>query len=78
MEKGSIEFEHNKCFHEYDFGTIYKSLESIEQSLGKINGLPGKVTAHEDTINRMWKFIYAILFVIGGGVVTATATAILK
>jgi len=78
MEKGSIEFEHSACQHEYDFGTIYKSLESIEQSLGKINGLPGTVIEHGNTINRLWKFIYAILFVIGGGVVTATATALLR
>jgi len=68
---------HGKCLHEYDFGTIYKSLESIEQSLGKINGLPGTVIEHGNTINRLWKFIYAILFVIGGGVVTAAAKVFL-
>jgi len=69
--------EHD-CLHEYDFGVIQQSLKNIESSISKINGMPGKVEEHGLSISRLWKFIYGILFVIGGGLVTTAYQALFK
>jgi len=69
--------EHD-CLHEYDFGVIQQSLKNIESSIKKINGIPGKVEGHGLSISRLWKFIYGILFVIGGGLATTAYQTLFK
>ena len=73
-EKGSIDFEHSRCLHEYDFGVIQKSLQNIEGSLEKINGLPVKVDEQGKSIGRLWKLIFVALGSAGAAIVTAIVT----
>jgi len=81
-KKGSIEFEHGVCLHEYDFGVIQTGISNTETDiadikldqkaiLAKINGLPDRLKAQDKSIGRLWKFIYVALGSAGAAVVTA-------
>ena len=81
MEKGSLELEHI-CVHEVDLALMQQSQASTEKKidtiLAKLNNMPTKIALHEQSISKLWKVIWIFSVVIIGGVVTATATAILS
>ena len=78
--------DEHECYKEYEWGVIKTSISNTGTDIAeikkvqtkifeKINGLPTKVAEQEKTIGRLWKFVYAIIFILGGGVLTAIATA---
>ena len=82
MDKGSIDFEHKQCLHEYDFGVIQNSISNTDTNiaeiksdqkaiLAKINGLPDKLKAQDKSIGRLWKVVYIALASAGAAVATA-------
>lgn len=74
--------EDNNKSHTVIIALMQLDISNIKKDISKIlenfEDIPVKIALHDQSISRIWKFVWAILFTTVGGVATAIAAVILN